>query len=939
DQNLESAKGEMGEEKEENKMLKFFDILQQDKPQDATKDEGVFSHEENEESELVSLSLGISSIGKEVDKRLALGLNINLDPVDQGEAANNNPSNESSFGEGAKEEEPTEMWPPSKVLKTMKSGDKSEASQHDQVKKARVSIRARCDTQTMNDGCQWRKYGQKMAKGNPCPRAYYRCTVSPSCPVRKQVQRCAEDMSILITTYEGTHNHPLPMSATAMACTTSAAASMLQSPSLSSQQGLVNSAISSIINSSAPNYYNPNSSLNISSTYQVSRPNQFYFPNSSISTLNSHPTITLDLTAHPTNSSNSSLTYMPKYSSSTNLNFSSGFSALQSSMPQTPWSSYSGNYFNTGTLTQNRNQGGNYMLNTGNIQPSMGHLHQPIYTSNNTISQQSLPDPIVAATKAIITSNPKFQSVLATALSTYVGNEAGGGRLRENHVLESAELNLKLCSENNIACASSRYLNMSSAALNSQQGNSSILPLPLSKSASGSCSNRIPNMAQAQELRPSTIISKCDAYFDTIQSRKKLPQSLQETLTDAFAKIPVSSFPAVPNGKVIEILADTPISEAVKILSASNILAAPVKDPNAAISSDWRGRYLGIIDYSAIILWVLEGAELAAAALSAGTATAAGVGAGTIGALGALALGVTGPAAIAGLTAAAAGAAVAGGIAADKMLAKDAPQAADNLGEDFYKVMLEEEPFKSTTVQSILKSYRWAPFVPVARNSAMLTVMLLLSKYRLRNVPVIEPGKPDIVNFITQSAVVQGLEGCKGRDWFDCIAERRLPDLGLPFMSTDEASIGIISIQSNELILEAFKRMRDNQIGGLPVVQGSKKIVGNLSIRDIRYLLLSPELFTNFRKLTVMDFMNKIASASQVTGKVIHPIACKPDAKLQDVIHTLASESIHRIYVVDGQDEVVGVITLRDVISCFVTDPPYSFDDYYGFAVEEMLNQ
>ncbi|KAH6774504.1 WRKY DNA-binding protein 72 [Perilla frutescens var. hirtella] len=262
-------------------------------------------------------------------------------------------------------------------MKTQRNGEEDQISQTS-VKRARVCVRARCDTPTMNDGCQWRKYGQKIAKGNPCPRAYYRCTVSPSCPVRKQVQRFMEDMSILITTYEGTHNHPLPLSATAMASTTSAAASMLLSGSSTSQ-----------LPSAPPmNLYGQ-------PTFTRTQPPSPYFISNSSST-NSSPTITLDLINNPPSSNNGFTLYSPSNPRfpTTNLSFSS--------MAPTVWGGGGGG-------------GGGYAYTT----PSYKHDQSYVANLNQASSQQAQ---LTETLTKVISSDPSFRSAIAAVISTMAAN-------------------------------------------------------------------------------------------------------------------------------------------------------------------------------------------------------------------------------------------------------------------------------------------------------------------------------------------------------------------------------------------------------------------------------------------------------------------------------------------------------------------------------------
>ncbi|VAI36987.1 unnamed protein product [Triticum turgidum subsp. durum] len=77
------------------------------------------------------------------------------------------------------------------------------------VRKHKIILQTPSEVDLLDDGYRWRKYGQKVVKGNPRPRSYYKCTAE-NCNVRKQIERASIDPRCVLTTYTGRHNHDPP---------------------------------------------------------------------------------------------------------------------------------------------------------------------------------------------------------------------------------------------------------------------------------------------------------------------------------------------------------------------------------------------------------------------------------------------------------------------------------------------------------------------------------------------------------------------------------------------------------------------------------------------------------------------------------------------------------------------------------------------------------
>uniref|UniRef100_A0A2B4R9S4 Inosine-5'-monophosphate dehydrogenase n=1 Tax=Stylophora pistillata TaxID=50429 RepID=A0A2B4R9S4_STYPI len=118
-----------------------------------------------------------------------------------------------------------------------------------------------------------------------------------------------------------------------------------------------------------------------------------------------------------------------------------------------------------------------------------------------------------------------------------------------------------------------------------------------------------------------------------------------------------------------------------------------------------------------------------------------------------------------------------------------------------------------------------------------------------------------------------------------------------------------ITVTAKKTVSYAKTLMKKNGIGGIPVIDGNKKLIGIVTNRDLRF-----EKSENKPISEVMTYQNLI-STQQKTD-------------LSEAEEILQQHKIEKLPVVNASNELVGLITFRDIIK--IKENPNANKDNYG---------
>jgi len=226
---------------------------------------------------------------------------------------------------------------------------------------------------------------------------------------------------------------------------------------------------------------------------------------------------------------------------------------------------------------------------------------------------------------------------------------------------------------------------------------------------------------------------------------------------------------------------------------------------------------------------------------------------------------------------------------------------AHDANEDTVAKIEDQQLFKNSNVHSLEDLWKKNPFVSVKHSSSLYDLMREFSDKQVHRVGVLN-NEGVLLGIISQWKFIEFIH--KNIHYFGKLAQKTVGELKLGYKH-------VLTVTSNQLAIDAFRLMTRHNVLGVAVVDQQGFPVGNISARDLKGISRTADFWPALY-MSVEKFLEFVSQKSMRPENNL--ITCSPYDTLDKVLMLLVTNHIHRLFILDEQGNLTGVIALYDII-------------------------
>jgi len=217
--------------------------------------------------------------------------------------------------------------------------------------------------------------------------------------------------------------------------------------------------------------------------------------------------------------------------------------------------------------------------------------------------------------------------------------------------------------------------------------------------------------------------------------------------------------------------------------------------------------------------------------------------------------------------------------------------------------LVEKEEFRRHKAVDVAGKAKRPPPVISNMNVTIDQVVDIMVKTKAHQILALDE-KGNLRNIFTQTRVVECTSLLFGVEpHLTALAVKTVGELGLGIRD-------VLCVNEHSKAADAFRMIADYNASGIAVVNNHGTLVGNISVRDLSAIKSDASFF----RLLFLPVCEYLEANRKEYGRNKLVVKCGLESTYRSVVESIVENKVHRCYVVDENNKLIGVVSLWDLL-------------------------